>query len=236
LQKSPNAVKTPSLPPHHQSADPEGGVDGQNAEANGGGDGVEQIPSPPPRPVAENGGRRFVNPDKEGTKAAAHYFFPAVPAKGGCVVIRLKLSQKTPDEDPSIIDEELFDDQVEDRRIDGDEFYSRVARGPISDDLRNIMRQALSGMLWTKQYYQFIQREWIEGDDGQPPPPPERKFVRNRVSYSHPRDCEQRQSARLTCTLCFDRNGSICTSTTSFRCQTNGSTHGSPRESVTIAP
>jgi hypothetical protein len=34
----------------------------------------------------------------------------------------------------------------------------------------------------TKQYYQFIQKEWMEGDSGQPPPPPERKWVRNRVS------------------------------------------------------
>lgn len=34
----------------------------------------------------------------------------------------------------------------------------------------------------TKQYYQFIQKEWIEGDDGQPPPPPERKWVRNKVN------------------------------------------------------
>lgn len=33
----------------------------------------------------------------------------------------------------------------------------------------------------TKQFYQFIQKEWIEGDPGQPPPPPERKWVRNRV-------------------------------------------------------
>lgn len=136
--------------------------------------------STPPSPASQNGGERFVNPDKEGTKAAAHYFFPAVPGKGGCVVVRLKMTHNTPEEDLSIIDEELFDDQVEDRRIDSDEFYSRIARGPITDDLRNIMRQALSGMLWTKQYYQFIQKEWIEGDPGQPPPPPERKWVRNK--------------------------------------------------------
>lgn len=51
--------------------------------------------------------------------------------------------------------------------------------GPISDDLKQIMRQALGGMLWTKQYYRFIQKEWIEGDPGQPKPPPERKFIRN---------------------------------------------------------
>jgi hypothetical protein len=35
----------------------------------------------------------------------------------------------------------------------------------------------------SKQYYQYIQKEWMEGDSGQPPPPPERKWVRNRVSF-----------------------------------------------------
>ncbi|KAG6822597.1 hypothetical protein H0H93_005114, partial [Arthromyces matolae] len=52
--------------------------------------------------------------------------------------------------------------------------------GPISEDLKQIMRQALGGMLWTKQHYRFIQKEWIEGDPGQPKPPPERKWIRNR--------------------------------------------------------
>jgi hypothetical protein len=43
------------------------------------------------------------------------------------------------------------------------------------------MRQALGGMLWTKQFYQFIQKEWISGDPAQPAPPSERQYVRNRV-------------------------------------------------------
>jgi hypothetical protein len=180
--KSPTG-ETTSLPTDHQDAD---GQNGEAVASNGSSDGVdedeEQITTPPAHPVVDDDGRRFVNPDKEGTKAAAHYFFPAVPGRGGCVVVRLKMSHKSPEEDLSVVDEELFDDQVEDRRIDSDEFYSRIARGPITDDLRNIMRQALSGMLWTKQYYQFIQKEWIEGDPGHPPPPPERKWVRNKVS------------------------------------------------------
>ena len=33
----------------------------------------------------------------------------------------------------------------------------------------------------TKQFYMFIQQEWIDGDPGQPPPPPERKWIRNKV-------------------------------------------------------
>lgn len=168
----------------------------------------------------------FVNPDKEGTKAAAHYFFPAVPGKGGCVVVRLKLTRAGPEEDQSIVDEEVFDDLVEDRRVDSDEFYSRVATGPITDDLRNIMRQALSGMLWTKQYYEFIQKDWIQGDSGQPPPPPERQWVRNRASEVAGPD-----TVLPADRLVSRRNGNTCTSTTSCPCRTSGNTPGLRRES-----
>ncbi|GMK58313.1 hypothetical protein CspeluHIS016_0503450 [Cutaneotrichosporon spelunceum] len=122
----------------------------------------------------------FVNPNKEGTKAGAHYVFNNVPGRGGCVVVRLKMTPNSPSEDATILDEEAFDDNIEDRRCEADEFYATLGRGPLSDDLRSIMRQALAGMMWTKQYYQFIQKEWIEGDPGQPKPPAERKYVRNR--------------------------------------------------------
>ncbi|KAL7411878.1 Six-hairpin glycosidase-like protein [Mrakia frigida] len=124
--------------------------------------------------------RQFVNPDKEGTKSAAHYSFLQVPPRGGCVVVRLKLTPAEAEDDETVTDEEAFDDCIEDRRTDADEFYGKLASGPISEDLRNIMRQALGGMMWTKQFYQFIQKEWIEGDPGQPAPPPERKWVRNK--------------------------------------------------------
>ena len=92
--------------------------------------------------------RTFVNPEKKGTKVGAHYVFKDVPANGGCAVVRLKLTTKTAEEDPAIQDEESFDCVVEERRMDSDEFYSRFNSGALSDDLRNIMRQALSGMLW----------------------------------------------------------------------------------------
>ncbi|KAH9949639.1 Six-hairpin glycosidase-like protein [Amylocystis lapponica] len=122
----------------------------------------------------------FVNPAKSGTKSAAHYVFEDVPPRGGCAVVRLKLTPRTPKQDPSVEDEGVFDDTVEERREEANEFYSQLVMGPISDDLRQIMRQALGGMLWTKQYYQFIQQDWMKGDPAQPPPPPERKHIRNQ--------------------------------------------------------
>lgn len=131
----------------------------------------------PPPVEAE---QTFVNPDKIGTKSAAHYVFRDVPGQGGCAVVRLKLTSLPASRDPSIDDEAIFDDAVEERRTEADEFYNALVFGPISDDLKQIMRQALGGMLWTKQYYKFIQKEWLEGDPAQPPPPPERKNIRNR--------------------------------------------------------
>ncbi|WWC90864.1 uncharacterized protein L201_005801 [Kwoniella dendrophila CBS 6074] len=173
------ANKTSQLPPFKQ-ADAVNEPNGASGSISVSDSNVENIVEPPPRPESSHGGRQFVNPDKTGTKAGAHYTFKDVPGKGGCVVVRLKMTPNSPDEDPSILDEELFDDNIEERRVDADEFYGAISRGSISDDLRNIMRQALSGMLWTKQYYQYIQKEWMDGDPGQPPPPPERKWVRNR--------------------------------------------------------
>jgi hypothetical protein len=123
----------------------------------------------------------FVNPNQTGTKAAAHYVFENVPGNGGCVVVRVKLTPLSLKKDPSLEDDGVFDDEVENRRQEADEFYSALVLGPMTDDLKQVMRQALGGMLWTKQFYQFIQKEWIEGDPAQPPPPPERKWVRNRV-------------------------------------------------------
>lgn len=151
----------------------------------------------------------FVNPDRVGTKAAAHYVFRDVPPKGGCAVVRLKLTPKKPAEDPSIEDDGIFDDTVEERREEANEFYNGLVMGPISDDFRQIMRQAFGGMLWTKQYYQFIQKTWLEGDPKQPPPPAERKWIRNKVG-----PIAGHEAASDT----FHRTGSIYILRISYRC------------------
>ncbi|SPO38687.1 related to glucosidase I [Pseudozyma flocculosa] len=123
--------------------------------------------------------RDYVNPAKEGTKAGAHYVFRQVPPNGGCAVVRMKLTPRTPQEDPTVDDDEQFDGVVESRRSEADEFYSKLVIGPMPDDMKNIMRQALAGMMWNKQFYMFVQSEWLRGDPGQPAPPPQRKHIRN---------------------------------------------------------
>ncbi|KAF4535791.1 Glycoside hydrolase family 63 [Lasiodiplodia theobromae] len=119
-----------------------------------------------------------VNPENVGTKAAAWFAFDegdGVPP-GECAVVRFRLSRRN----DGYLDEELFDDIIEQRRIEADEFYYRINPLPMAEDLRNIQRQAFSGMMWCKQYYHFIWDEWANGDPGMPPPPASRKEIRNK--------------------------------------------------------
>ena len=141
----------------------------------------ESLEQGPHTPFPEDESSAFVNTNKKGTKAAAHYVFDNVPGNGGCAVVRLKLTPSKPNQDATLEDEVLFDDCIEERREEANEFYHQLGGNGISDDFKQIMRQALGGMLWTKQFYQFIQDQWINGDPAQPPPPPERKYIRNRV-------------------------------------------------------
>ncbi|KAI9681404.1 MAG: hypothetical protein M1817_002687 [Caeruleum heppii] len=120
-----------------------------------------------------------VNPRREGTKSAAWFSFDegGGVAPGECAVVRFRLSQK----DEGYLDEEVFDDVIEKRRHEADEFYWRISPLPMADDLRNIQRQALSGMMWCKQHYHFIWDQWANGDPGLPAPPPNRKSIRNEA-------------------------------------------------------
>lgn len=151
----------------------------------------------------------FVSSEQCGTKSAAHYIFRDVPGRGGCAVVRLKLTPLSPNKDRNLEDESVFDDVIEERREEANEFYSSLLFGPISDDLKQVMRQALGGMLWTKQFYYFVQKEWIEGDPAQPPPPPGRQHIRNQVSQILNQSIEH--SLDLS-------NGVICTSKIFFPC------------------
>ncbi|KAI0163183.1 Six-hairpin glycosidase-like protein [Pestalotiopsis sp. NC0098] len=123
------------------------------------------------------GKKEAINPAKTGTKCAAHFAFneSGGVAPGECAVVRFRFSKK-PD---NYLDEEEFDDVVEKRREEADDFYYRLSPLPMSDDLRSIQRQAFSGMMWCKQYYQFIWDQWANGDPAQPPPPESRKSIRN---------------------------------------------------------
>jgi MIP family channel proteins len=121
-----------------------------------------------------HGNREAVNPAGEGTKAAAHYRLHVAP--GQSAVIRLRLAKVDAVSAPL----HTFDRVLAERRREADEFYAGIIPERLSGDARRVMRQALAGMLWSKQWFHFDVRRWLEGDPAQPAPPPERRTGRNR--------------------------------------------------------
>lgn len=124
------------------------------------------------------GDKKACNPQKTGTKSAAWFAFnqgDGVPP-GGCAVVRFRISKKQVE---GYLDEEEFDNVMDQRLAEADEFFWKINPMPMADDLRNIQRQAFAGMMWCKQYYNFVWDQWANGDPGMPPPPPGRKAVRN---------------------------------------------------------
>jgi mannosylglycerate hydrolase MGH1-like protein len=109
-----------------------------------------------------------------GTKAAAHYKLEI--AAGQSVTIRLRLA----DIDFSTTNAfQGFDAIIATRHREADEFYAEVVPQDLSLDAQNVMRQGFAGMLWSKQFYHYDVKQWLEGDPGHPTPPPERMNGRN---------------------------------------------------------
>src|SRR5262249_14731266 len=113
-----------------------------------------------------------VSPASRGTKAAAVYRL-RIPA-GGSSTIRLRLA----DNDVGLGKD--FDRIFSKRKKEADEFYAGVIPAGLSTDAANVMRQAFAGLLWSKQFYHYVVRQWLEGDPQQPAPPAERLQGRNK--------------------------------------------------------
>ncbi len=120
-----------------------------------------------------------VNPANTGTKSAAHYALTLQP--GETQVIRLRLSDAAPSAKFQPFGAE-YDEIFNSRRAETDEFYQEVIPTSLNDDQRNIMRQALAGMLWSKQYYFFDLDTWLE-EHGSNPILGGRRITRNRDWY-----------------------------------------------------
>ncbi len=112
-----------------------------------------------------------VNPNRTGTKAAAYY--QVTVEAGQTSVIRLRLGD-SPLDAP-------FDGQfariVDMRRREADEFYRAITPAGVSDDAANVMRQALAGMLWSKQYFFYDTDKWLEEHGADPLHPYTRQGV-----------------------------------------------------------
>ena len=120
-----------------------------------------------------------VNPSGTGTKFSP-YFALAIDA-GGSETIRLRLSAKA--EAPA---EPFngFDEILNRRKQESDEFYDSKIPATIPKDGREVARQGYAGLLWSKQFYHYVIRQWLSGDSAQPPPDSHRKQGRNS-EWSH---------------------------------------------------
>jgi hypothetical protein len=121
-----------------------------------------------------------VNPEKTGTKAAALYRLN-IPA-GASVSVNLRLSMVT--EAPPTPFGKAFDDLFTQRLAETDAFYDACTPAGLDAEQKRISRQADAGLLWTKQFYYYVVRDWLRGDLAQPAPPKQRKKGRN-ADWTH---------------------------------------------------
>ncbi|HLY27394.1 MAG TPA: hypothetical protein VKQ72_13710, partial [Aggregatilineales bacterium] len=154
-----------------------------------------------------NGEQDVTVPQQVGTKAAAHYSLSI--GAGQTATIRLRLTKAgvpqplTPSPigmgegesagAPSPISPRPsagegqgvrdafanFDSLFAQRQTEADEYYATIQPPKASADTKLVQRQAIAGMLWSKQLYHYDVEDWLKGDPAQPPPPPERKHGRN---------------------------------------------------------
>jgi hypothetical protein len=114
-----------------------------------------------------------INPANTGTKCAAATGLQL--AAGASATLRFRLA---PD-DAGALTQGDFDQVFATRIGEADQFYASLQKDIADTDARLVQRQALAGMLWSKQYYHFDVRRWLNGDPGQPVPPAARKTGRN---------------------------------------------------------
>ena len=114
-----------------------------------------------------------VNSNQVGSKAAGRWNLVLAPGEEHSVRMRLNELESS----ATLFDD--FDEVFKQRIAEADEFYADVCPGLQTDDERRVQRQALSGMIWTKQYYEYDVSRWLAGDPADPPPPATRKEGRN---------------------------------------------------------
>jgi hypothetical protein len=120
-------------------------------------------------------GEECLNRAQIGTKAAIHYRFQGVPP-GASAVLRFRLSEDAALAAPLA----EVDSLVALRKAEADAYYDTVHPRKANEDERRIQRQALAGLLWTKQSYIFSVQKWLDGDNPAVPPPAARRSIRNQ--------------------------------------------------------
>jgi hypothetical protein len=116
-------------------------------------------------------GAATVNPAQRGTKAALHHILTV--AAGDTAEVRLRLASERADIDDS------WTATMVAREQEADDFYTELTPPAATPDEAMILRQAMAGMLWSKQFFHYDVEEWLEGDPAGPVPPSSRLGGRN---------------------------------------------------------
>jgi len=123
-----------------------------------------------------------VNPNQSGTKAAANYAL-ILPPKGTEEIYLRLINQNPANKRKEFQSHDEFINDCKsvfrERIAESDEFYADIIPNNLNEDEKNVMRQSLAGMLWSKQFYQYVIKEWLEGDPEFGAPPKERLTGRN---------------------------------------------------------
>ena len=128
-----------------------------------------------------NGNEDAVNAEQKGTYASAHYSFDIESGESKTVYLRLTGKDSADKQSFSSHKEFVEDCQntFNERIKEADEFYDEIIPANLGDDEKNVMRQSMAGMLWSKQFYNYSVRDWLDGDKAFSPPPKNRKKGRN---------------------------------------------------------
>ncbi len=119
-----------------------------------------------------DGDETAVNPEQAGTKGAFVWQLSVPGGEERAVRLRLVAGEHdAPFDDFAVL--------LDQRAADADAFYDAIQPDALSDDERAVQRQALAGMLWSKQLYYIDVPQWLDGDPAFPPPPASRLVGRN---------------------------------------------------------
>ncbi|MCE9590063.1 MAG: glucosidase [Planctomycetes bacterium] len=126
------------------------------------------------------GVKEAVNPKPFGTKVAPHFVPDLGPGEEAVVRLRLTLESEATDAPFGA----EFEDVFTTRKSEADAFYDSHMPAHLTPSERGVMRQAYAGLLWSKQFYHYIVKDWLDGDPSMPPPPA-RRFNGRNADWGH---------------------------------------------------
>ena len=126
-----------------------------------------------------NGRMDAVSPAPEGTRAAAWYRLRVPAGESRTLRLRLRSAADGAEEGTAEAFGEAFERTFAGRIHEADEFYDSVLNPALRAEERAVSRQAYAALLWSKQFYHYVVKDWLEGDPAQPPPPGARRKGRN---------------------------------------------------------